>query len=108
MTTPYNPQQNEVAERKNRTIMEVAREILHDQDLPMHIWAEAARTAVYVHNHTLHKVPKNKTPEEVLFDKKPEVSHLKIFGCPMYIHLPKEKRIELDPSRKKGIFVGYS
>ena len=39
--------------------------------------------------------------------KKPEVSHLKIFGCPVYIHIPKEKRTKLDPSGKKGIFVGY-
>ena len=48
LSTPYNPQHNAVAERKNRTIMEVARAMLHDQDLPMHLWAEAARTAVYV------------------------------------------------------------
>ena len=40
--------------------------------------------------------------------KKPEVSHLRIFGCPVYIHIPKEKRTKLDPSGKKGIFVGYS
>ena len=39
--------------------------------------------------------------------KKPEVSHLKIFGCPIYIHIPKEKRTKLDPFGKKGIFVGY-
>ena len=47
-STPYNPQQNGVAERKNRTIMEATKSMLHDQDLPMHLWAEAARTAVYV------------------------------------------------------------
>ena len=39
--------------------------------------------------------------------KKPEVSHLKIFGCPVYVHILKEKRTKLDPSEKKGIFVGY-
>ena len=39
--------------------------------------------------------------------KKPEVSHLKIFGCLVYVHIPKEKRTKLDPSGKKGIFVGY-
>ena len=48
LSTPYNPQQNGVAERRNRTIMEAARNMLHDQDLPMHLWAEATRTAVYV------------------------------------------------------------
>jgi hypothetical protein len=44
----------------------------------------------------------------VFTEKKPEVSHLRIFGCPVYIHVPKEKRTKLEPSRKKGIFVGYS
>ena len=101
MSTPYNPQQNGVTERKNRTIMEAAREMLHDQDLPMHLWAEAARTIVYVQNHTPHKVLKNKTLEEVFSGKKPEVSHLRIFGCPVYIHIPKEKRTKLDPSAKR-------
>ena len=48
LTTPLNPQQNGVVERKNRTIMEAVREMLHDQDLPMHLWAEATRTSVYV------------------------------------------------------------
>ena len=48
LTTPYNPQNNGVAERNNRKIMEDARAMLHDQDIPMHIWVEAARTAVYV------------------------------------------------------------
>jgi hypothetical protein len=45
--------------------------------------------------------------EEMFTEKKLEVSHLKIFGCPMFIHIPKEKRNKLDPSGKKGIFVGY-
>ena len=77
--------------------MEAARAMLHDQDLPMHLWAEAARTTVYVQNRTPHRVLENKTPEEVFFGKKPEVSHLRIFSCPVYIHIPKEKRTKLDP-----------
>ena len=82
--------------------------MLHDQDLPMHLWEEASRTGVYVQNCTSHRVLENKTPKEVFSGKKLEVSHLRIFGCPMYIHIPKEKRTKLDPSGKKGIFVGYS
>ena len=48
-----------------------------------------------------------KTPEEMFTGKKPEVCHLKIFGCPVFIHIPKEKRNKLEPSEKKGIFVEY-
>ena len=106
MSTPYNPQQNGIAEWKNRTIMEVARAMLHDQDLPMHLWDEAARTTVYVPNRTPHIELENKNPEEVFSSNKLEVNHLRIFGCPVYIHIPKEKRKKLDPSGKKGIFVG--
>ena len=88
--------------------MEAARTMLHDQDLPMYPWAEAARTTVYVHNCTPHKVLKNKKPKDVFFGKKPEVNHLRIFSCPVYIHIQKEKRTKLEPSGKKGIFVGYN
>ena len=89
-------------------IMEAAMEMLHDQYLPMHLWEEDARTMVYVYNYTPHKVLENKTPEEVFSEKKLEVSHIRIFGCLVYIHIAKEKRTKLDPLGKKGIFVGYS
>jgi transposase InsO family protein len=48
LSTPYNPQQNGVAERKNRTIMEAIKAMIHDQDLSMHLWAEASRTTMYM------------------------------------------------------------
>ena len=74
----------------------------------MHLWEEASKTMVYVQNRTPHRVLENKTPEEIFSGKKPKVSHLRIFGYPVYIHIPKEKRTKIDPSGKKGIFVGYS
>jgi hypothetical protein len=73
----------------------------------MCLWAEAAMTIVYVQNRLPHSALGLKTPEEMFTGKKPEVSHLKIFGCPVFIHIPKEKRNKLEPSGKKGIFVGY-
>ena len=91
----------------NRTIMEVVKIMIYYQYLPMHLWEEVARTAVYVQNRISHSALGFKTPEEMFMGKKPEVSHLKIFSCPVYVHILKEKRTKLDPSRKKGIFVGY-
>jgi transposase InsO family protein len=107
LTTPYNPKQNGVAERKNRTILEVVMTMIHDQDLPMCLWEKAVMAVVYVQNQLSYSALGLKTPKEMFTGKKPEVSHLKIFGCPVFIHIPKEKRNKLDPSGKKGIFVGY-
>ena len=77
--------------------MEVEKSMLHDQDLPMHLWAEEARTTVYVRNCTPHQVLDNKTPKEDFLGKKPKVIHLRIFGFPVYIHVTKEKNTKLDP-----------
>jgi hypothetical protein len=96
-----DPQQNGVAERKNRTILEVVKTMIHDQDLPMCLWEEAAMAAVYVQNRLPHSALGLKTPEKMFTGKKLEVSHLKIFGCPVFIHIPKEKRNKLEPSGKK-------
>ena len=92
LTIPYNPQKNVVAERKNRSIMEAIKAMIHGQDLPMYLWEKATRTIVYVHNRISYNALGNKTLEEMFTGEKPKVSHLKIFGCPVYIHIPKEKR----------------
>jgi len=97
LTSPYNPQQNGVAERKNKTIMEAVKAMLHDQDLSMYLWAEAAQTTVFLQNMMPHRAVGNKTHEELFTGKKPEVSNFRIFGCPVYVHVPKEKRAKLDP-----------
>jgi hypothetical protein len=81
--------------------------MIHDQDLPMCLWAEAVMAVVYVQNQLPHSALGLKTLQKMFTGKKPEVIHLKIFGCPVFIHIPKEKRNKLDPSKKKGIFVGY-
>ena len=63
--TTRNPQHNGVAERKNRTIMEAVKTLIHEQDLPMHLWAKIARTTVYVQNRLSHSALGFKTPEEM-------------------------------------------
>jgi hypothetical protein len=65
LIVPYNPQQSGVAERKDRAIVGVARSMLHDQGLPLFLWAEACYTKVYLQNKILHRALGDKTPEEV-------------------------------------------
>ena len=80
--------------------------MLLDQDVPMHLWAEVARTTVYVQNHTPHRVLENKIPEEAFSKFKLDFIHLRIFFFLVYIHVPKEKRTKLDPYGRKGVFIG--
>ena len=108
LIAPHNPQQNGVAERKNRTIVGAARAMLHDQGLPLHLWAEACNTAVYVQNRCPHRVLGISTPEEAFTGKKPDVSHFKIFGSSVYVHVNKDARKKLEPTAEVGIFVGYT
>eukprot|EP00253_Pinus_taeda_P009687 PITA_09687 len=107
-TVPYNPQQNEVAERKNKSIGGVAKAMLHDQGLPLFLWEEACNTAVYLQNNSPHRAMGHMTLEEAFFGKKPGIGHLRIVGCITYSYIPKEKRTKLEPTAEKGIFVGYS
>ena len=88
--------------------MEAARAMLYDQGLLRFVWGEVANTDVYVQNRCPHSALDSKTPEEIFSSKKPDVSHFRVFDCPVYFHVPKEKRSKLDASGKKGMFVGYS
>jgi hypothetical protein len=108
LISPHNPQQNGIMERKNKTIMGVARVMLHDQGLPMHLWAEACNTMVYVQKRCPHRVPSMSTPEEAFTSKKPDVSHFKIFGSFVYVHVTKNARKKLESSFEVWIFVGYT
>ena len=106
-TIPYTPQQNGVAERMNRTIMENVRATLYHLNLPLSLWAEAVSTIVYLRNMSPTSSFKGVTPFEKLFAVKPNVGHLRVFGCTAYAHVPDQKRRKLDPKAVKGIFVGY-
>lgn len=82
--------------------------MLKDQDLPNSLWVEATRTAVYIQNRCHPAILEDRTPEEAFTGMKPEIDHLKVFGCHVYVHIPKEKQTKMDPSEKKGVFVDYS
>ena len=77
----------------NRTIYEVAKAMIYDQDIPMYLWEKACSIAMYIQNRNPHCILKDKTPKEAFTNVKLKVSYLRIFGCSMYIHVPKEKRM---------------
>ena len=107
LTLPYTPEQNGVAERKNRSIVGAARAMLHDQSLPFFLWAEACSIVVYLQNRSPHRALGSKTPKEMFTGMKPKVGSFCIFGCLTYLHVPFEKRTKLEPSAERGIFMGY-
>ena len=107
LTVPKNPEQNGVAERFNRTIVESVRSMLSQSSLPKRFWAEALATATYLRNRSPTKAVLGMTPYEAWHGKKPNVSHLRIFGSICFSHIPKDERRKLDVKAKKAIFVGY-
>eukprot|EP00253_Pinus_taeda_P015604 PITA_15604 len=106
-TTPYTPQQNGVAKRMNNMFMERARRMLSGVGLGQEFWAEAMDTACYLVNRSPSSVLDDKTPQEVWTGKKPSLSHVRVFRCDVYVHVPKEKRTKLDSKSEKCIFIGY-
>ncbi|KAJ4707148.1 Retrovirus-related Pol polyprotein from transposon TNT 1-94 [Melia azedarach] len=108
LTVPYSPQQNGVCERKNRTLLEMARSMMHEKNLPKKFWAEAVYTSVYLQNRLPTHAIEGKTPIEAWSGLKPSVGHLKVFGSVCYVHVPDVKRDKLSKKASKGIFLGYS
>lgn len=107
LTVPYTPQQNSVAERMNRTLVEKARSMIYGAMLDQNLWGEAVLTATYLLNLIPTKaIPQDKTPYELWHNKKPRFDHLKIFGCAVYI-LDKTKKNKFDKRSFKGVLVGY-
>ncbi|GJW32695.1 putative ribonuclease H-like domain-containing protein [Tanacetum coccineum] len=102
------PQQNGVVERKNRTLIEAARNMLADSFLPNTFWAEAVSTACYVLNRVLVTKPQNKTPYELLTRKIPIISYIRPFGCHVTILNTIDKLGKFDGKFNEGFLVGYS
>ncbi|KAJ9545396.1 hypothetical protein OSB04_025103 [Centaurea solstitialis] len=105
---PGTPQQNGVAERRNRTLIEAARTMLVDSKLPITFWAEAVNIACYVQNRVLIVKSKGKTPYEFFEKKKPFIGFLKPFGCPCTILNTKSQLGKFDSKSEDGFLVGYS
>lgn len=106
-TNVDTPQMNGIAERINRTLLDLVRAMLKNAELPERFWAEAVVTACYIKNRVIHSSI-NDIPESIWTGHKPSVKHLKAYGCLAYAHVNKQGRHKLDSRGKECILVGYS
>ncbi|KAJ9557079.1 hypothetical protein OSB04_011693 [Centaurea solstitialis] len=102
------PQQNGVAERRNRTLIEAARSMLIEARLPLQFWAEAVNTACYTQNRLLIVTRFKKTAYELFRGRKPNISYFHIFGCNCYIKNDRDNLRKFDAKADDGFLVGYS
>ena len=108
-SAPRTPQQNGVVERKNMSLEEQARTMLSESSLPKYFWADAVSTSCYVMNRVLITPILNKTPYELFNGRKPNINHLRVFGCSCFVlNNGKENLGKFDEKADLGIFIGYS
>jgi len=107
-TTAYTPQQNGVAERMNRTLLERTRAMLKAAGLGKSFWAEAVNTACYVINRSPSTAIELKTPMEMWTGKPSDYSQLHIFGSPVYVMYNTQEVSKLDSKSRKCVFLGYA
>ncbi|GJR60356.1 retrovirus-related pol polyprotein from transposon TNT 1-94 [Tanacetum coccineum] len=107
-TVPRTPQQNGVVERRNRTLVEAARTMLIFSKASLFLWAEAVATACYTQNRSLIHTIYDKTPYELVHDKKPDLLFLRVFGALCYPTNDSEDLGKLKAKADIGFFVGYA
>ena len=89
-TVPHTPEQNGVAERANRKILDKGHTIMRDADAPNFLWADAFATTVYAINQTMSGHTPMMTPYKAFFRRKPSISHMRIWYSDTFIHQPKD------------------
>jgi hypothetical protein len=106
-SSPYTPQQNGVVERKNRTLLDMARTMLDEYKTSDQFWAEAVNTACYAINRLyLHRILK-KTSYELLTGKKPNISYFRVFGSKCFILVKRGRKSKFAPKTVEGFLLGY-
>lgn len=106
-SVPYNPEQNGMSERMNRTLIEMTRSMLNDSNMKKTLWAEAIMTAAFIKNRVPNSSSK-KSPYELMTGSQPEYSEFRVFGSKCYAHIPSELRKKLDNTSVPCRFLGYA
>jgi transposase InsO family protein len=107
LTAPYSPQQNGVVERRNQTVVGMARSLLKSMEVPGKFWGEAVSTAIYLLNRAPTKSVVGKTPYEAYYNRKPSVAHLRVFRCVRFIKKVTPYLSKLSDRSKQMVFIGY-
>jgi hypothetical protein len=107
LTAPYSPQQNGVVERRNQTVVGMARSMLKAKRVPLRFCGEAVYTAVYVLNRSYTRAVDGQTPFEAWYGRKPDVEHLRTFGCVAYAKVTRPGLKKLEDRSIKTVFLGY-
>lgn len=106
---PYVHELNGVAERYNRSAMDIGRCLMREANIHRRYWPEAIKTAAYLKNRTIANTVENKTPYEIFFGIKPNVKHLKIYGSKVFVRVPEVlRKSKWDDKAQEGILVGYN
>ena len=107
-TDPYTPEQNGVAERLNRTLMQMVRAMQLWAGLPREFWGEALMVANYLRNRLPTNTHGGKmTPYEAWYGRRPDLGHLRTYGCLVHARIPSERRDKMDVVSFQRVFVGY-
>nr|GFA91399.1 retrovirus-related Pol polyprotein from transposon TNT 1-94 [Tanacetum cinerariifolium] len=107
MSSVRTPQQNRILERRNRTLVEDARTMLIFSRAPLFLWAEAIATVCFTQNRSIIHRRFNKTPYELINDRKPDISFLYVFGALCYLKNDREDIGKLGAKGDIGFFIGY-
>ena len=105
-TAPYSPQQNGVVERRNRTMIEMARSFLKGMKMPNYFWGEAVRQSIYILNRLPTRAISGITPYEAWSGEKPHVEHIKVFGCMAHMRVPGTHMRKLDNRSRHVVYLG--
>nr|GEV67131.1 hypothetical protein [Tanacetum cinerariifolium] len=107
-SSPYTPEQNGIAKRKNRTLIKTARTMLNGSVLSKHFWTEAVRIACYTHNRSIISKRHDKTPCEIFREIIHDISYFQVFGCDVFIHNHNDHLGKFNDKVDDGYFLGYS